>query len=263
MGRHGIASWGSIRQVYQPAGERHLHRSPRVSKNSVLPASVHRADCLDTSRKPEARTAVALAAALGAGPSASSFLVPSSRSPKNDPLPTYLLAVLSLGRTALRSSAAGAPTPSHPHGQPCLGPPRSWYMGSPVCGCSTAWDPLQAGAECGSFGQERDALAQLLTNLHFLRAPPPPSGTCPPNLATPLHTGPRPVSEHRVRPPNRFGETKELWSNFPYGGQKRLPGPCTPTPSCSPALATNPGQGRGARVLAARAREEGSGKTRK
>ncbi|XP_030793521.1 uncharacterized protein LOC115899637 [Rhinopithecus roxellana] len=125
------------------------------------------------------------------------------------------------------------------------GPRGPGTRGQRAVGTTQPRTLLQPHAECGSFGLERDVLARLQTNLQFLRAPLkqelfPKTVTELPRCA--LARGP--VSEPGLGCWNRFGKTKESWGSFPYGGQGRLPGPCTPTPGCS--LATTPEKGSGA-----------------
>lgn len=168
----------------------------------------------------------------------------SWRSLEDNPLPSYPLTIL----WDKRGSAVALPAPP-PQPPPRPGPTaRLAAPGSPaalapgVTGLARTAQTgtlLQPREECGSLGRELNALARLLTNLQLPRAPPPPpqSGSCPPNPVTPLHPAPRPADRRPntgLGRPKGFRKTKDLWSNFPRGGRRRLPGPCTPTPGCSP-----------------------------
>ena len=214
--RHGVHRVGAGR----------LNRSPRVSENSILPATFHRAGLLRHVQKARGEDSRGLAAALGLGPPR--VLPPggeSSGKRRSRPLPMYPQTDPSLGQAELRRS------PAQPPGRLRPGPPRPGHLGSPGFGYGPARDLLASGAKCCCSEHERGAPAQFLTNSRFLRAPP--GGSCPRDPALPRHPGLQTRARTLGSAADRLRENKRVAERRSrVWGRLRVPG--TPTPSGSP-----------------------------
>lgn len=218
------------------AGAGRLNRSPRVSENSILPATFHRAGLLRLVQKARGEDSRGPAAALGPGPPR--VLLPGGESSgklRSRPLPMYPQTVPSLGQAELRRN------PAHSPGQLRPGPPRPGHLRSPGFGYSPVRDLFASRSKYCCSEHERGAPAQFLTNSRFLRAPP--GGSCPRDPALPRHPGLQTragtlgSAADQLRENKRVAERRSL-----AGGVSGSPAPRLP----AAPLATNPGPGSGA-----------------